>query len=120
MSLSDMISADVSAVFLNSDDFAVEVRQYVNGESSSQRKHTAIVTWYSTAEMDDRGRATKRRGELLLSSDAVVTVRDAFRIGDDLVQVEAVDAKQDGALLVRITQTLPETRGAKPVRAADI
>lgn len=120
MSLSDMISADVSAVFLDSDDFAVEVRQYVNGESSSQRRHTAIVTWYPTAEMDDRGRATKRRGELLLSSDAVVTVRDAFRIGDDLVQVEAIDAKQDGALLVRITQTLPETRGAKPVRAADI
>ena len=120
MSLSDLIAADVAAVFLNADDFAVEVRQYVGGEQSIQRRVTGVVTWYPTAEMDDRGRATKRRGELLLSSDAVVTVRDAFRIGDDLAQVEAVGQKQDGAVVVQITQTLPETRGAKPVRASDI
>lgn len=120
MSLSDLIAADVAGVFLNADDFAVEVRQYVGGESSNQRRLTGIVTWYPTAEMDDRGRATKRRGELLLSSDAVVTVRDAFRIGDDLAQVEAIDQKQDGALIVRLTQTIPETRGAKPVRVSDL
>ena len=120
MSLSDMISADVSGVFLNGDDFAVEVRQYVNGESSNQKRLTGIVTWYATTEMDDRGRATKRRGELLLSSDVVITIRDAFRIGEDLAQVEAIDQKQNGAVIVRLTQTIPETRGAKPVRAADI
>jgi hypothetical protein len=50
----------------------------------------------------------------------VVTVRDAFRIGEDLAQVEAIDQKQNGAVIVRLTQTIPETRGAKPVRAADI
>ena len=66
MSLSDMISADVSAVFLDSNDFAVEVRQYVNGESSSQRRHTAIVTWYPTAEMDDRSHEATRGAALVV------------------------------------------------------
>ena len=120
MSLHDMISADVSAVFLNSDDFAVEVRQLVGGDVSTQKRLTGIVTWYATTEMDDRGRATKRRGELLLSSSVAVTVRDAFRIGDDLAQVEAVDQRQDGAVIVRLTQTIPETRGAKTVKVSDL
>jgi hypothetical protein len=47
-------------------------------------------------------------------------MRDAFVIGSDLVQVEAIGPKQDGAQLVTITQTIPETRGAKTVRTGDI
>jgi hypothetical protein len=49
-----------------------------------------------------------------------VTVHDAFRIGADLAQVEAVSQKQDGAVVVSITQTIPEMRGGKTLRTGDL
>ena len=120
MSLNDLIASDVADVFLVADDFATQMRRYVDGNQDQQVIVTGIVTWYPTIDEDGRGRATKRRGEIIFSSDLNVTTRDAFMIGNDFVQVEAVGPKQDGALVVTITQTLPETRGAKPMRTGDI
>jgi hypothetical protein len=120
MKLSEVIASDVSDVFLDLDDFAVQVRRYVNGNDGEQQILTGIVTWYPTEPIEERGRATRRRGEILLSSSATVTVQDAFRIGADLAQVEAVSQRQDGAIVVNITQTIPEMRGGKTLRTGDL
>ena len=120
MSLHDLIASDVADVFLVADDFATQIRRYVNGDQDQQVIVTGVVTWYPTVDEDGRGRATKRRGEIMFSSTLNLTIKDAFVIGPDLVQVEAIGPKQDGAQIVTITQTLPETRGAKTVRTGDI
>lgn len=120
MSLHDLIASDVADVFLVADDFATQIRRYVNGDQDHQVIVTGVVTWYPTVDEDGRGRATKRRGEIMFSSTLNLTMKDAFVIGSDLVQVEALGPKQDGAQIVTITQTLPETRGAKTVRTGDI
>lgn len=120
MTFAQMIADDVASVFLHLDDFAVQIRRYVNGNETEQQILTGVVTWYPTEQTSDRGRGTRRRGEILLSSSATVTVQDAFRIGADLAQVESVSQKQDGALVVTITQTLPEMRGGKVVRTGDL
>ena len=120
MSLRDLIASDVTDVFLDLDDFAVQVRRYVNGNESEQQILTGIVTWFPTEPAEERGRGTRRRGEIILSSSATVTVHDAFRIGADLAQVEAVSQKQDGAVVVSITQTIPEMRGGKTLRTGDL
>lgn len=120
MSLHDLIASDVADVFLVADDFATQIRRYVNGDQDQQVIVTGVVTWYPTVDEDGRGRATKRRGEIMFSNTLNLTMKDAFVIGSDLVQVEAIGPKQDGAQIVTITQTLPETRGAKTVRTGDI
>lgn len=120
MSLHDLIASDVADVFLVADDFATQIRRYANGDQDQQAIVTGVVTWYPTVDEDGRGRATKRRGEIMFSSTLNLTMKDAFVIGSDLVQVEAIGPKQDGAQIVTITQTLPETRGAKTVRTGDI
>ena len=120
MSLHDLIASDVADVFLVADDFATQIRRYVNGDQDQQVIVTGVVTWYPTVDEDGRGRATKRRGEIMFSSTLNLTIKDAFVIGPDLVQIEAIGPKQDGAQIVTITQTLPETRGAKTVRTGDI
>jgi hypothetical protein len=120
MTLASQIASDVSAVFLDLDDFAVQVRRYVNGNESEQQILTGVVTWFPTEPTEERGRGTRRRGEIILSSSATVTVHDAFRIGADLAQVEAVSQKQDGAVVVSITQTIPEMRGGKTLRTGDL
>ena len=120
MSLHDLIASDVADVFLVTDDFATQIRRYIEGDQDHQVIVTGIVTWYPTMDEDGRGRATKRRGEILLSSSLNLSMKDAFAIGSDVVQVESIGPKQDGAQVVTITQTLPETRGAKPIRTGDI
>ena len=120
MSLHDLIASDVADVFLVADDFATQIRRYINGDQDHQAIVTGIVTWYPTMDEDGRGRATKRRGEILFSSSLNLTMRDAFAIGADVVQVEAISQKQDGTQVVTITQTIPETRGAKPIRTGDL
>lgn len=120
MSLHDLITSDVADVFLVADDFATQIRRYVNGDQDQQVIVTGVVTWYPTVDEDGRGRATKRRGEIMFSSTLNLTIKDAFVVGSDLVQVEAIGPKQDGAQIVTITQTIPETRGAKTVRTGDI
>lgn len=120
MSLHDLIASDVADVFLVADDFATQIRRYVNGDQDQQVIVTGVVTWYPTVDEDGRGRATKRRGEIMFSSTLNLTIKDAFVVGSDLVQVEAIGPKQDGAQIVTITQTIPETRGAKTVRTGDI
>ena len=120
MSLHDLIASDVADVFLVADDFATQIRRYIDGNQDQQVLVTGIVTWYPTMDEDGRGRATKRRGEIIFSSTLNLPMKDAFVIGSDLVQVEAIGPKQDGAQLVTITQTIPETRGAKTVRTGDI
>jgi hypothetical protein len=120
MSLHDLIASDVADVFLVTDDFATQIRRYINGDQDHQAIVTGIVTWYPTMDEDGRGRATKRRGEIMFSSSLNLTMKDAFAIGADVVQVEAISQKQDGTQVVTITQTLPETRGAKPIRTGDL
>jgi hypothetical protein len=116
MSLNDMIASDVNDVFFSMSDFAIQVRRYVNGDTAKQVLATVIVTWYPTAVDESRGRATKRRGDMLLPSSVPVTIKDQFRVGTDVVQVESIGADEDGMRSVIIVQVIPESQGAKPVR----
>lgn len=120
MTLSDLMQSDVTDVFMNTDDFAETILRYVNGDPDNTCQVTAIVSWYPTVPEMSGGRATKRRGEMLISSDDAVTKKDSFKIGDDRAEVEAVGPKQDGAQIVYLVQEIRETRGAVPVRTGGL
>jgi hypothetical protein len=120
MTLASQIASDVSAIFLELDDFAVQMRRYVGGDSANQVVFTGIITWQATTYEEDRGRGTRRRGEILVADSVDVAVTDSILIGTDLAQVEAVGQSQDGAKTVYVVQTLPLTRGAKTLRTGAI
>jgi len=57
---------------------------------------------------------------MMLASSQAVTTSDSFKIGNDLVQVEAVGPIQDGAVIVTLKQYIPQTKGGAPVRTGEL
>lgn len=121
MSLADLIVSDVTDVLINTDDFATQILRYVGGnEQGRPTRISAVVTWYPAQTDYDQGRATIRRGAMVVSSTIGVTVKDSFRIGDELVQVDTIGPVLEGAQTVSFVQRLPESKGAKPLHTGDI
>jgi hypothetical protein len=116
MTLSDQMKSDVDDVFLNTDDFAESILRIVGGRNGRAESVTAIVTWQDTVTDDGRGRGTRRTAEVMLADNQSVTIKDAFKIDNDFVQVTRVGPIQDGARTVWVRQYIPETKGAKPLK----
>jgi hypothetical protein len=116
MSLNDLMISDVADVFMQTEDFAEQIIRYVGGDVGHIKHITGIVTWYPTVPEMNGGRATRRRGEVMLSSDVEISVTDALKIGEDRAEVEAVGPSQDGAQVVYVVQQIPQTKGAAPLR----
>ena len=96
------------------------ILHYPSGKESAASEVTAIVTWNPTQVDNSRGRGTKRGGELLLNDSVTVTVKDAFSINDVRAEVVSIDPIQDGSQTVYISQHIPETKGASPIRTGEI
>lgn len=120
MTLATQIDTDVSAVFLQTDDFAERVIHYPNGREDQAVRVTALVTWTPEQQEFSRGRANLRRGELLLDSTGLtVTVKDGWRIDSWRYDTESVSTDQYGAVTVKIVGYLPETKGGTPLRTGE-
>jgi hypothetical protein len=120
MTLKTTIAGHVSTVFLDTTHFAVTVQRYVGGVKGSVENVSALVTWDPTQTAYERDRATRRASSMMLASSQAVTTSDSFKIGNDLVQVEAVGPIQDGAVIVTLKQYIPQTKGGAPVRTGEL
>ena len=114
------MKADVDSVFLHVDDFAEIILRYAGGLGGPATQVAALVTWDATQDVQDRGRANRRTGELFIADSASVTVKDLFRIDADTVQITAVGPIQDGAQTAYFVQYIPETKGATSLKTGDL
>ena len=113
MTLHTLMASDVTAVFLQVDDFAEQIVRYIGGVEAQASTITGIVTWKDAERSDsDRGRATVRRGEVMFSSSTTVDMSDALKIGGIRCEIETVGPVQDGAFMVGIIRRDAQTRGA--------
>ena len=119
MTLAAQILTDVSAVFLETDDFAETILHYPLGQEDRAVQVTALVTWGQEQEEFSRGRATTRRGEIFIASGTTISVKDAWRIGNLRYDTESVSTDQYGGQTARIVGYLPETKGGTPLRTGE-
>lgn len=114
--LAEIMASDVNDVFLDTDEHAVSMLHLIGGDDGNISQVVGIITWHPTVPELDGGRATRRTGEIWLVDSVSVTVRDAFKIGANRVEVSAVGPKQHGGQVISIVQKLTETKGSAPVR----
>ena len=120
MTLAAQMIADVSTVFMNTDDFASSVIRYIGGDVSNTRSITAIVTLSPVQENSDRGRGYMHRATMDLSEDVVLTTADAIKYDGDRYEIEGIGAAEHGMRTVSLIRYQPEVRGGKVFRNGDL
>jgi len=112
MTLSSMMAIDVSAVFLETEDFAEIVRRHVEGVRKPQNV-TALVTWEDAAVISGDGKRDARiRGGLSLASDSSIRMSDRWEINGVIYQTTAVSPPQNGMQSILIEQRKGDLRGS--------
>ena len=110
MALSDLIAADASAVFLNTEDFAETVTHRPLGNDGDDVAVTAIVVWDKAGENGDGGKGTKLSGRLDVAGSLAVAETDQWVVGGVLYQTLSIGEPQGGLRMVMIQRTKIERR----------
>lgn len=111
MTLADQIRTDVNTVFLNTDDFAENVVQYHGGWAGVSRNITALVTLEEPDVTRERGKGYRRRGEMMVADETLITDKDAFLIGAERYEVERMGIVREGIRIAHIIRYAGEYRG---------
>ena len=120
MTLAAQMIADVSTVFMNTDDFASTVIRYIGGSESNTRAITAIVTLSPVQENDDRGRGYMHRATMDLSEDVILSAADGIKYDGSRYEIEGIGAAEHGMRSVSLIRYQAEAKGAKPLRNGDL
>lgn len=105
MSLATLIAADVSAVILNTDDFAEAVTRYPLGVTASGAATTAVFFEDEPVKSEQGGEEVIRGGRLFLASSVTVDPRDSWLIRSLVWQCAGVESADTGSKIVRVERS---------------
>lgn len=114
MSLASLIAADVSDVFLDTDEHAASVTRYPAGDTTSPATVTAI--WCEDELATDsktRGRDIVRMGSLRVDDAQATDPKDRWLIDSETWETIAV-GKEEGMKKLRLQRVEPESRNTGP------
>lgn len=104
MSLAGLIADDVSAVLLNTSDFAESVTRYPAGVTGSAATVTGVFFEDEPDQSLDGGESVLRRAALHISSDQTVDIRDSWLIRSELWQTAGVESANLGSRIIRLSR----------------
>lgn len=120
MTLAGLIASDVTNVFFNTDDFAIQLKRYVGGITGNMKLITAATVEVMSTQIDDtRGRGYIHEGAMVLKDTTAITPTDAIVYEGDRYEVKEVAAPEYGLRTVMITRYEPETQGLTPLKNSD-
>jgi len=111
--------ANITDVFLDLEDFAVQIPRYVGGELGRSILIKAIITLNPAMPDDTRGRGYIHTGQMMVAGSTVVTPADAIKYEGNRYEVVAVGDTERGMKMVEITRYEPETQGLTPLKNSD-
>lgn len=113
MTLKALIESDVSAVFLNTSDFAEQVIRYIGGDSGNRQAVTAIVDIEQPSFEKERGRGYATKAMLMVDDATTFKTGDAVLIRNDRYEVKTVKPADFGAREVSCMRYESEARGVR-------
>jgi len=120
VSLSDLISADVTNVIFNTSDFAESVVREVGGDPDvDQAVSTAIVYKADVETTNEMGKAVVAEWRMDLPGTVEVEQDDIYVIGSERFRVSDVDDVENGVIhcrLVRLNDKWTEAKGVRFLR----
>lgn len=106
MSLSDLMTADVSSVFLNTEDFAEGVTHWPAGDSGIAATVTALFFEIPRIEVkEDRGKKIIRRAVIQIASSTTVAKKDVWFRNSERWETVTTGNVENGLLRVHLTRT---------------
>lgn len=120
MTLKTQMTADVSTVFLNTDDFATSARRLIAGETCNIELFTVMADDDMPAREHDRGRGYSHTRSIWFASTQTLLTDDAVYVDSVRYEVDSIGDAQDGMRQAKLIRYEPETRGAKPVRTGGL
>jgi hypothetical protein len=119
MTLREQIIADVSTVFLNTDEFAETCRRLVDGEESLSRPIVGIPSNDQFAAEDLRGRGYTHMRFFTIAEDTVLNEKDAIRIGSLRYEVESIADPVSGMKTARLIRYQQEVKSGRLFRTGE-
>jgi hypothetical protein len=116
MTLREQIIADVSSVFLNTDEFAATCRRLVDGEEGDSRPIVGIASGDQFATEDLRGRGYTHMRFFTIAEATVLSEKDAIRIGSLRYEVESIADPVMGSKMARLMRYQQETKSGRVFR----
>lgn len=113
MTLSSLISSDVSSVFLNTGEFAETVTRYARGSASSQTSLTAVVSLEQPDFESSRGRGFEIRGAAMFASTVTLNQADALIVRGERYEVRTVKPAAFGIIEVTLVRYVPDAKGVR-------
>jgi len=106
MSLDDLMTADSSNVFLNTDEFAEGVTHWPAGVSGSAATVTALFFEMSrVTEEEDRGKKITRKAVIQIPTSTTVTKKDVWYRNSERWETLTTGNKENGLLRVHLIRT---------------
>lgn len=107
MSLHDLIEADTSGVFLNTNDFAESITHRPAGVSANDTARTVVFIEDSRVKIEDhpKGKRYVRNATIRIASSVTVTKKDEWIVNSETWQTVADGRDIDGMKQVLVTRT---------------
>lgn len=120
MSLNQLISEHVSAVFLNTDHFAETCKRLVGGDDGHIVSIIGIPGDDMAATDDVRGRGYTHSRTFDIAETSTLTEQDAIRIGSLRYEVVHVSDPSQGMKTAKLARTQQEVKGGRIFRTGDL
>lgn len=116
MTFRDLITSDVTTVFLDVDDFAEAMLRFVGGDPANGKSFVGVAGDDVAVPDSDHGRGYTHSRTVEFAATATLSPTDALKIGSLVYQVESITDPVHGMQSAKLVRYEPETKGAKYVR----